>query len=300
MIGPVFLCRKAFILSFLLLVSGAFVQAQTSSRKSAERLLKIPNLDAVEAARFIRDFRNVRLDSDFVFDFQIKHIPARGRPDIYGGLLAGSWNATGPVQRMDLVDSKNADDSLPSWLLRSGATAEIYRKETKPLSDALMWSPLTSEKMATDFLIKDVPVTAFDLQLPFIYWDTFTWLKGERVLGRPAHIFEMKPPAPVELPSGTIGTVRLFVDIDFKALLRAEYFDTSGNLIRQIKVLSFKEVSGQWIPKAIDFIDEGSREKVRFEVKGAALGLKLSEELFDEKLEPQERMDVSGFKFERL
>ena len=289
-----------FALSLMLGVA-VDVSAQ-SSRKSAERLLEVPSLSEEEAGVFLERFRNVRLASDFVFDFNLKHIPARGRPTVYSGLLAGTWNQEGPVQRVEIAHFDSDSDAVlnTSLLIHGGRLTAAYSAEAIPLDVLTPWKPLPEESVATDSLVTGVPITAFDLQLPFVYWESYTWVTSQRVLGRPAYVYDMRPENPIQSAAGVIERVRVFVDADFAALLRAEYYDGAGDLLRQIKVLSFKQVSGQWIPKALDFATAGSREKVRFEVKAAALDQRLASELFDSQNTDPRKLNIPELSFKRL
>ena len=299
MTRPVFLCPH-FILCFLALwVSLPSAHGQ-SSRKSADRLLEVPDLSPEEAGAFLERFRNVRLASDFVFDFNLKHIPARGRPTVYSGLLAGTWNQAGPVQRVELSHFDGEAVLNTSLLIFGGRAPAAYQAEALPMDVLAPWQSVADTSVATDTLIAGVPITAFDLQLPFVYWENYAWVSSQRVLGRPAYIFDMYPKAPVESSAGIVERVRLYIDADFAALLRAEYFDGEGERLRQIKVLSFKEVSGQWIPKALDFATTGSREKVRFEVRAAALEQRLSNEIFDPNSKDPRKLNIPELSFKRL
>ncbi|MEM9026539.1 MAG: outer membrane lipoprotein-sorting protein [Verrucomicrobiota bacterium] len=276
------------------------VSAQpNSSRNAAERLLEVDDLTPDEARVFMHRFRNTRLASDFVFDFHLKHYPARGRPTIYAGMLAGTWDDQGPVQRIELARSSEHSVSNTSWLIHAGGNAAIYEPATNS-EDTEGWVKVDESRVATESLIQGTPITAFDLQFPFVYWKSFEWIKSERILGRPAHVFDMTPPGTVQSTSGNIARVRLYIDVDFTALLRAEYFDPSDKLVRQLKVLSFKKVSGQTIPKVLDFVDSGSREKVRFEIRAAALNQKVPNTVFDLLGTPEGSFTVSQMTFERL
>ncbi|MEM7671811.1 MAG: outer membrane lipoprotein-sorting protein [Verrucomicrobiota bacterium] len=272
----------------------------SSSRNAAERLLEVDSLTPDEARVFMHRFRNTRLASDFVFDFHLKHYPARGRPTIYAGMLAGTWDEQGPVQRIELAKSNENLANNTSWLIHAGGDAAIYEPSTQSEDSERSWEKVDDSRVATEPLIQGTPITAFDLQFPFVYWKSFEWMKSERILGRPAHVFDMIPPETIESTSGEIARVRLYVDVDFTALLRAEYFDSSGQLVRQLKVLSFKKVSGQTIPKVLDFVDSGSREKVRFEIRAAALNQNVPNTVFDLSSIPEDSFTVSQMTFERL
>lgn len=70
-----------------------------------------------------------------------------------------------------------------------------------------------------------------------------------------------------------LGGVLVYLDEAFNAMLKAEYLDREGNTIRTFRLLDLKKVDGVWLPKTIDFMDEKSRNKTRFRVTDAAMGL---------------------------
>lgn len=301
MTRPVFLYPWIALLWAASSFFGTTADAQpASSRKSAERLLEIPNLSPDEASAFMHRFRNTKLASDFVFDFHLKHIPARGRPTVYSGHLAGTWNQQGPLQRIELAEFDELADNNTSWLISGGMEPAIYEGTPVASEATEVWGRVEESRVASESLIPLTPITAFDLQLPFVFWENFEWVRSQRVLGRPAYIYDMRPATPIETSRGKIARVRLYIDADFAALLRAEYFDESDAQIRQLKVLSFKEVSGQWIPKVLDFVETGSREKVRFEVRAAALNQLVPRSVFDLSGNVNDSWNVSNLVFERL
>ena len=73
-------------MSCLALATILGLEAQPkNSRVSVDRLLEVDNLKINEAAVFLDRFRSLRLSSDYVFDFDLKHFPARGQSQVFCG-----------------------------------------------------------------------------------------------------------------------------------------------------------------------------------------------------------------------
>ena len=70
------------------------------------------------------------------------------------------------------------------------------------------------------------------------------------------------------------------LDARFNAPVKIEMFDNKENPIKTFKIISFKKVGEEWIPKSIDLLDERSRDKTRFTVVAAAFNLQLPHQLF--------------------
>ena len=127
-----------------------------------------------------------------------------------------------------------------SVLLHSGSANSVYVSE----KDGESWEQV-ADQFWLESVFADVPLAYFDLQMPFIYWNKWEVAGTRRVLGRLAYLYDMYPDAEAASFFPEIGRVRLALDADFKAMLRADYFDHSGELIKSLRVLSFKEVFKQ-------------------------------------------------------
>jgi hypothetical protein len=64
------------------------------------------------------------------------------------------------------------------------------------------------------------------------------------------------------------------------ALVQSELLDEKGLPYKSMAVLDLKKIDEQWMVKTIDLRDERSRDKTRFQVTGAALGLELAGNVF--------------------
>jgi hypothetical protein len=88
--------------------------------------------------------------------------------------------------------------------------------------------------------------TYYDLGLPFLRWPNAKFLDEERVRGRDCFAIE----------SGADGEpyarVKMYIDKEYYALLRAEAFNSDDNLVRRFAVTSFKKIGDIWIPRGME------------------------------------------------
>jgi hypothetical protein len=123
-------------------------------------------------------------------------------------------------------------------------------------------------------------LTVFDLQMPFLYWPDFNYQGLTRLRGRPTHQFLLQSPKDFAGKYPALKSVRVFLDTQFNALVQVELVGNDGQTLKTISLLELKRINEQWIPKTFDVRDEVTRDKTRFLVKGAALGLTLPAEMF--------------------
>jgi hypothetical protein len=126
-----------------------------------------------------------------------------------------------------------------------------------------------------------VEVSAFDLQMPFLYWPGATVEKITRVLGRPTHAFVFPAPADFKAQYAEIGAARAYLDTQFNVPMQTEVIGPSGRVTKTLALLSLKTVDKQTLPKAADYRNEVTRDKTRLQVTGAALNLQLPREIFE-------------------
>jgi hypothetical protein len=162
-----------------------------------------------------------------------------------------------------LLTQGGASPALWRWTEGSGAKAE-------PASIDALFEPVAG----TD-------LTAFDLQMPFLYWPDFVYEGLARMHGRPAHQFLFFPPADVTLHNPLLRGVRTYLDTQYGALVQAELIGGDDRPLKVFSLIDLKKVGDQWIPKTIDFRNETTRNKTRFAVTGAALNQTFPAGTFD-------------------
>ncbi len=106
----------------------------------------------------------------------------------------------------------------------------------------------------------------YDLGLPFLRWPTAKFLGEDRVRGRDCFAIE-------SVAEGEpYARVKMWIDKEYFALLRAEAFDANGNLTRRFAITSFKRIGDVWIPRGLEasFVPPAqslpSEEKSRLEI----------------------------------
>src|SRR5579859_6534661 len=88
--------------------------------------------------------------------------------------------------------------------------------------------------------------TYYDLGLPFLRWPNAKYLGEERVRGRDCFAIESRA------DGEPYARVKLYIDKEYYALLRAEAFNSDGNLVRRFAVTSFKKIGEIWIPRGME------------------------------------------------
>ncbi|MGO9243742.1 MAG: outer membrane lipoprotein-sorting protein, partial [Verrucomicrobiia bacterium] len=88
--------------------------------------------------------------------------------------------------------------------------------------------------------------TYYDLGLAFLHWPNVKLLDEGRVRGRDCFAIEAKA------DGEPYTRVKLSIDKEYYALLRAEAFDANDNLTRRFAVTSFKKLGDIWIPRGLE------------------------------------------------
>jgi hypothetical protein len=244
----------------------------------------MPNaIDPAEGAARLAAFRQARLKGDFCLRFQIVHLPKRGDETTYDGVAWGSWNERGPLTRFQLrpaaanelapADAETRDANTWEWLVQSGPQPRVWvlapgAKAARELPETAWHEPL----------FPGIVYTPFDLLMPFMYWPKYEYGGPVRIMSRVADLYVMQP------PEGAGAPVRVALDREFNALVRAEQLDAAGQTARQFEMVSVEKVQGQWLMKRLDLLDLAGRDKDRFGVAAAALNLTLDPKIFSPQL----------------
>lgn len=233
----------------------------------------VEGIDQEEGRRLIENFRQQRLDGDYLFHFELRHLPRRGEESSYRGMMWGTWTPEGPRTRVSVWPAGQRETATRDYLLQGGAEPRVWtldHGEPKLMSAEAQGQPF----------FEGMVYTPYDVMMPFAYWDLFEYTGSKRVRGRPAHLFVLYAPADVADRMPELAAVQLVLDADFNALIKAEMLDVNGEELRTLDVGGFKEIDEQYIVKEVDLIDERARDKTRFRVTGAAVGLDLPREIF--------------------
>jgi len=289
-----FLC--ALLLAFVS-VSGGVARADVAEAEVLE----------LEGAEILRELRSVELEGDIHLRFELKVLPRRGRARVFSGELWGSRNTEGPVSRVVLYDDaaevvtreqakaatraqaeaveggvgvSSAQRPVRTLLIQNGVAPQVWVYEA-----GMAAAERLPERDWHAPLLADAEISAFDLLMPYLYWEDFDFEGGDKVLGRAAHRFLFRAPSRAEEsegteePSGRVA-VRAYFDQQFHALLQSKLIGADGAVAKTLTVRDLQKISGQWMLKSIDLRNERTRDKTRFEVQEAELGLELSTRIF--------------------
>jgi len=238
---------------------------------SFPELLNQGKLEPLAAARILQEFRQAGIRGEFFLEVEFRARPVRGPERVYRGRLWGGRNERGATLRLELLDAEGASQR---WLVQNGVGGQVWqwrhgRAEVLGPRDLCM--PL----------ITGLEITAFDVQMPFLYWPEATFEKTTRsVLGRPAYAFRVLVPAGVAAEFGEIAAARAFLDTQFNALIQTELISHANRVLKSFAFVSLKKIGDQYVPKQADYRNEVTRDKTRLQITGAALNLMLAASFF--------------------
>lgn len=227
-------------------------------------------VDAATAAEILEQVRRSDLPGQYYWEFQLHALPRRGAERVYQGRGWGRRNEQGPIKRVELTD---AAGKAIRFLIQNGERSAVWRwadGRTTQLGSGDLFAPL----------LPGVELTAFDLQMPFLFWANVTLMDVARVRGREAHVFVFRPPPEFAAQNPQIGAARVFVDAQLNAILQTELLDRNDRPLKRFSPQSLKTVGKQPFPKTVDFRNETTGDKARIEVAAVALDLNHADALF--------------------
>lgn len=235
----------------------------------------VAKINQEEGEKLIAQFRGQRLKGDYVFLFDLKNLPRRGEVSTYEGIIWGTWNEQGPLSRVILWKPGEESKPLLQVIAQGGRDPRVWvwepEKDVREMPNSEFFDPL----------LPNNHYSAFDLLMPYIFWDDYVYEGSKRVKGRPAHEFLVWSPEAVREAKPEFGGAYLALDASYNALLKAELLSDTGESIKTIEIQDFKQIDGQYIIKYIDLMDEATRDKSRFLVTGAAVNQDIDPETFD-------------------
>jgi hypothetical protein len=248
--------RRAFCLGLL----GAAL-ARAAAPVSPPELSQLGRPDDAEAAAILERFRSAGLAGDFYLEFQLRTLPRRGEEQIYSGRLWGGRRSGASVFRVEVEDSTR---KVRRFLLRNGAAPRAWRWEEGRVVSL-------DGRTVLEPLIPGTDISAFDLQMPFLFWPGATLERITRVWGRPANAFVFRAPEVIGDGAGAIAAARAYLDTQFNALMQTELLNPAGRILKTYYLVSLKKVQDQHIPRQADYRNEFTRDKTRLEVTAAFL-----------------------------
>lgn len=271
--------RQAGLLACLVVFCAAVpcdVAAQSRRYRPPARYIQLKP-DQAEGRKILESFRRQGLDGDYYLEFDLRVLPRRGETRVVsGGRLWGSRNERGPVSRVELPAT--ADTPVQRLLVQNGPAGAVW--VATPSAEGAA-TPGRLDPTALFAPLAGTDLTAFDLQMPFLFWEDFIFEGLAPVRGRPAHVFLLYPPDDIAARRPDLAGVRVFLDTQFGALVQAQQIGAEEHVLKSITVLDLKKIDDQWMVKVIDVRDEATRNKTQFAVTGAAMGLDFSGMLFE-------------------
>lgn len=266
-----------YVLSFFVFVSTAFI-LEASVRFPARGFARI--LTDESAQERLSDYRSFllsesngsRFHEGYSLQFQLRHMPRRGNETVKTGILYGPFLGCG-VSRLSVVRDSQKNNFF-NFLLKNGKDPKFWNVTSNELQPILI-SP--EESLAP--LVQGMNQTAFDLLMPFVFWNG-EYKNSGKVAGRPAHIFSFTCPPWITKVKPHWQNITLALDDAYDAPLRVEILGKSQIAERTLILRKFKKVGNRWIVKEIDCHDRKSRSVTRMTVTSAALGLDLDQTLF--------------------
>ena len=251
-----------------MLLTGLFpvAWAQAPGYRPTPNYVSLGKPDQAEGAQILTEFQKAGIAGTYWLDFELQVMPRSGPETVVAGQIIGTRSERGPLTRLTIEPKQ--------WLIQSGPQPSAWTAQKESRSEVLTSAQTLDPLAGTD-------LTIFDLQMPFFYWTDFIYEGLARIRGRPAHSFVLYPPKELANSRPDLTGVRVFLDTQFQALVQAELLGSKGAVEKIITILDLKKVGERWIPKSIDFRNNLTRGKTRFNVKAAALDLTLPDEVFD-------------------
>lgn len=271
--------RAVCFLFFGLLAAGQ-ADAQSRLNRPPPRYVQLSAPDQKEGAAILAEMRNAGLAGDYYLEFELRVLPRRGDERRIPGRLWGSKTTEGPITRLALTVQEKSSGSPAketrllvqggptpsawSWPSVNGAAAAIA------VDNAALFEPLAG----TD-------LSAFDLQMPFLYWPDFVYEGKTRLYDRPADTFLLYPPASLAARRPELAAMRVYLDPQYHALMQAEQLGDKERVLKSMRMVELKKIGDQWMVKAVELRDETTRNKTRFVVTAAGLKRDFSPTLFE-------------------
>jgi hypothetical protein len=271
-----FIIRQAARIACLVFFLGAMtgpLAAQSKRYRPQPHYVQLAPPDQAKGRGILDDFRQRGIEKDYYLEFDLRVMPRRGAEKRIPGRAWGGRNPDGPVSRIELQLSP--EGAAQRLLVQNGPASAIWNWHgeepgmTARLDASAMFAPLGGTEL-----------TPFDLQMPFIFWDDFIYEGVTRQGDRPMQTFLIYPPEAIAAQNPALTGVRMFVDSAYHAMMRFQVIGGDGRVLKTMQLGSFKKVDGQWLMKEIDFRNDETRDKTRFDLAAAAAGLDLPPGVF--------------------
>lgn len=242
--------------------------AQSRLNRPPPRYVELSPPDQKAGAEILRQVRDTGLDGDYYLEFVLRVLPRRGEERRVPGRMWGGRRPAGPVTRLALWPEGGGEGGESRLLVQGGARPAAWSwaggEGVTPavvVDEGALFEPLAGTNL-----------TAFDLQMPYLYWPEFVYEGKVRVNDRPTEAFLLYPPATIEARRPELAGIRVYLDAQYNALVRAEQIGAQERVLKSMRVVELKKIGERWIVKAVEVRDETTRDKTRFVVTAAGLG----------------------------
>lgn len=260
------LLRACLGLALVAVFGAGMLHAQPRRPRPPHQFdVKIP--DQAEGADILGQMRQALMAEDTYLEFELKVLPRRGEETSSEGRLWASHNSDGPVMRLSLGEG--------TLLVQSGLNPMAWRWSSRAQREPAVMD------VATCFApLADSDLSAFDLQMPFLFWEDYVYEGQGMVGGRTADTFLVKPPPSVATQRPELTAIRFHLDRTYHAILLAEHIGKDGAVMKTFRLIGLKRVGDRYTMKAVEIRDEVTRRKTRLTVAAARIGDSLPAAMF--------------------
>jgi len=261
---------RAFFLVACVVAGGAAAAPATGTNQPTT-YVQFGGINQIEGRRVLEQFRRAGIAGEYYLEFDLRVMPRRGDETVFHGKLWGGRNEQGAIVRVTM----KAGENTRSLLIQNGEHAAVWA------SDSTNRTSSAQEKGDFEPLVPGVELTAFDLQMPYIFWPDAVLQSVQPIRSRPTHVFLFRPPPAWAAQHPEIGGVRAYLDTQFHAPVQTELLDKQGRVLRTLSLVDLRKVGDQYIVKTVDLRNDQTRDKTRFQVTAAALGLEFAGAVFE-------------------
>jgi len=268
----------------LLLTLGIFSTSTILNAFPRDRNLidEADELSEMEAWEYLQTIRSFTYGSDYVFRFKLKHYPPRERTITRYGTWYGHHDPiTGDQWERIQIQQRDSESPgkfkvIKDLLIRRGISSAAWIQVDDPENGLIAQSVDSSE--GNEPILDNISLSLFDLMAPFLFWPEFDYQGPSQIKARPSQAFLLHAP---KVSESQVQSVQVELDDEFRAILKAEFNDTDGEMLKSMELISFKKTFERYIPKTIDYRDyENEGHKSRVEIIAANMEVDLPDELF--------------------
>jgi hypothetical protein len=253
----------------LVALAGLFLSSQDRSAADSRSGITPPEYpqvglpDPIAAQELLSRFRGSGFAAgDYYLEFMLLHRPRHGEEEHYTGRAWGGPVGQGMMLRLALATPAGASTRL---LILSGPEPAAWRESGGRVGTV-------DARSLFEPLVGTVDITAFDLQMPYLYWADARVVGLNRIRGRPAYAFVFRPPAAIAAVRPDLAAVRAFIDTEFDRPLQVEIIGPDGRVTKTLSIVELKKVDGQYLLEEFDERNEVTRDYTRFQLTAVALG----------------------------